>query len=597
MCRGVTRKRRETARKVVQGVAKAGSWEQTGADSSDQLAIVGGGGGRWRRPAVGPHTHSLSLLEHGGGADGVDGPPPAAGGGRRHVLRTLTSRALHVSPRTPCTLFHPLHLLPPPLPPKATFLASGVFFGFQPLQRVLLARGLFASHCPHPRNTTTASPPTTTTSSTSTPTTALCDAQADLLDLLYTVTIATLYFSMALFGPLMDRLGARAVLGLGLVLAAVGTALLACAGHADVPAAAGFALLGLCSPAVFSPAMALPRLFALQSGVVTTLVVCLFDASALVPYLWYLLFEHGGLSWLAICLGHAGLLAVVGCIAIPLMPRQSDVAAIDAAYEREVTNKVTGINVDDGDVQPVNAHQQTRHHPAELGADGERQPLLSAADGDKGSGVNAKDGNVVAAPDAGAGLVGEVVRQPAYILVILFVAVVGLKNGFYIATLQQQIERLDPGNTHVFTIFSLVFPMGGFISIPISVAMLQGLRGRFDLNFGLVLAIALLHAALNLIPALGAQYAAVAVFAVVRSLKWSTFAEFLVESYPLAVMGRLMGIGNVVLGLFCLAVFGFFRSARAFDGAYTFPNATLTAVEGLCLALPFYLHWSARRRR
>ena len=77
---------------------------------------------------------------------------------------------------------------------------------------------------------------------------------------------------------------------------------------------------------------------------------------------------------------------------------------------------------------------------------------------------------------------------------------------------------------------------------------------------------------------------------IVFRFKWATYIEFVIKRYPLAQMGRLLGSGNVIIGIFSFLIYFFdYLTKNAFHDRYFYSNLILTLMEVTCLAFPIYL--------
>eukprot|EP01116_Phalansterium_solitarium_P018922 TRINITY_DN515_c0_g1_i4.p1 TRINITY_DN515_c0_g1~~TRINITY_DN515_c0_g1_i4.p1 ORF type:complete len:445 (-),score=128.21 TRINITY_DN515_c0_g1_i4:573-1907(-) len=416
------------------------------------------------------------------------------------------------------------------------FLVSGVIYGYNALFKIMISEKAFSSLCPPD------GPPND------------CQPQILRLNLLFTVSISSLFGCVIVFGWLMDRVGARLTMAFAVVLFAAGTALASLGPANDAFWYVGVVTWAFTSPGFFTTSLSLSKLFPDHSAVVTTLIICLFDASSGVFFILQLLYDNLNISWQHLCWGYGVLVVVVGIPTAFMLPGKDNVESIDAKY------------------------------------DGSRDPSDEPDD--------FADADDLLLPD-----IDEVrslwsyVFEPKYILAAIFMAVFSLKNAFYIGTLGQQIARIVPEGDNdedlVNLVFNAVFPAGGLVSIPISALLLSFNRQRDYNIFGFVLLLGIAHGILNLLPYLSTQYAAIGVFAILRSLKWSAFSEFIVKHYPLRLMGSLFGISNLLFGCFTLLVYPITVATEELNaGSFFCANLVLTVLEGCMIIMPiFLLRW------
>ncbi len=205
-----------------------------------------------------------------------------------------------------------------------TFLAGGAVYGYQAILPLLTAEGAMSTGCSAVDGMVTP-----------------CERQRLRLNLVFTVTMACLFVFVFVFGWLMDRLGARTAMGVAVASNATGTLLLLAAPYAskgtpsaDACWALGFILWGVASPGVFTSAFALATLYPDHSGVVTSIVICAFDAAAFVFLAMKLAYDHADASWTVIMLTYLSLCAVMGVITVMSLPEKSSASDEDVQYER-----------------------------------------------------------------------------------------------------------------------------------------------------------------------------------------------------------------------------------------------------------------------
>jgi hypothetical protein len=183
--------------------------------------------------------------------------------------------------------------------------------------------------------------------------------------------------------------------------------------------------------------------------------------------------------------------------------------------------------------------------------------------------------------------------QRNFLYAAVVIAVLSLKNSFYISSLSDQIDYFDAGGTDklVNQFFAIIFPLGGFVTIPLSALLLQHFKEQDSVIFLTILFLGLLHAGLNMTDDLTTQYIAAAVFAILRSLKWCAFSEYVIKHGSLSHLGLLFGTANTIVGVCNLLVYPlYYLSKHPNNGDFFTSNLLLTIMEILCLAFPIYLN-------
>lgn len=504
----------------------------------------------------------------------------------------------------------------------ATLLAGGVIYGYQALLPPLLDEGAAADLCGSESRIADSDGFT-------------CLAQRLRLTLLYTASMSGLFLFVAVFGPVMDRIGTHAVLVLGVCMVAGGAVLLATPGSSS-SLTAGLLLLGVGSPAVFTPGLALPYVtFPKRSGIVASAVICLFDASAGVTTVLAWLNDDSGpaLPWTSVMYGFAIACVSVGMLAVLLFPKpgaadeavaakpepeggdaggdQSDdeeeeeeeeeaspkkealFSPLDTVYERasgRAASQSTARSISHSLSVDLEVYElsMTDHRP------GVRDRLLAAASKDSDTRDSDPDGGRDSIPSVTA-----LARRPHVMAAVLFMCALSLKNSFFIGTLGAQVAYIDPTGEHASDValaFNVVFPLGGLVSLPISSWLLTVNRDSDHRSFVVVLVLALVHAVLNMLPSITAQYGAVAVFALLRSLKWSVYSDFVIRNSPMERIGGVFGITNIAIGIANLGVYPLDDIVhRLAGGSYFGVNLGLTIVEAVLVVVPWRL-WRKNSR-
>lgn len=433
------------------------------------------------------------------------------------------------------------------------FAAGGVIYGFAALEPVLVRIGVFRERCPgHITG---------------------CAAQKLHLTLLYTVATTCMCFAVVAHGRLFDALGPRLDFAVAIAINTLGALLLGLTETWPFAIWLAFAFLGGAAPGIAMGISSLPKTFPAQLSTINALISSLFDVSAGVFYLMNLAFFHADLSLRSIAWFYGGTVLILGAVEVALLPSHRELALIQAQYSDWEARQPQAVQR--GDIQSAPDESQT---PLLQG----RASLLAA--------LNPQTFR-------------ESLRDTRFLFSMLFMSVLNLKNGFYIATFTQQADDVAHSSSAasaLTTTFYIVFPFGGLLAVFVASWLLNTYRERDHAVFLFTLALCLVHATLNMIPVVATQYAAIAIFAVMRSLKWAAWNDFMQKRYRLEFFGSLFGLANVVVALSGLLIYFFSWLAyqqRASKNQYLLPNAILTAIELLCVAFPLTLYrWHVRRQ-
>jgi hypothetical protein len=207
-------------------------------------------------------------------------------------------------------------------------------------------------------------------------------------------------------------------------------------------------------------------------------------------------------------------------------------------------------------------------------------------------------------------------REWKYILPTWMMMVLSLRNAFYVASASTQTSTLlllnnspsiSSDSSFFNTFFNAALPLGGVVSMPISSWLLSRNKERDDIVLGFVMTMASIQMVFNLVPEFWSQLVATSLFAVVRSLKWSTFSEFMVKRYPLKHFGMLLGFCNLSVALATLAVHPLYLwgtnasldevTTWRYQHPWLLPNLLLLLLQIIAFSAPIYLFIIISRRR
>ena len=415
-----------------------------------------------------------------------------------------------------------------------TFLAGGAVYGYQAVQPLLVAEGAMASGCGGISD---------------------CSSQRLRLNLVFTITMGCLFVFVLVFGIIMDHFGARTTMAVAVSVNALGSLLLLLAPRAAVGTqladglwALGFILWGIASPGVFTSAFALANLFPEHSGIVTSTVICSFDAAAFVFLAFQVAYNHASASWSTIVAIYMVICALMGAVTVVSLPPWTKPAAAvpseveDTSANRRASASVVpprslSLNTDGSLVQHARSPpgRQTRFSTGNTGTapanfrQGGR-PVHSAnddsstvdllrrfietadnVDRDYGGDIDDVGSHSIVADDQKFGVNSAgwwpLCRTPSYLFSMLLMVTFTLKNSFYIGTLSEQLSAVTSASAaeDASRVFNVVFPLGGIVFFPVVSFIVHRFKDRDDIVFGTVWLLGVIHGALNATDCLGCQ--------------------------------------------------------------------------------------------
>ena len=241
------------------------------------------------------------------------------------------------------------------------------------------------------------------------------------------------------------------------------------------------------------------------------------------------------------------------------------------------------------------------------GLDGKTPSFYGCGVGVGGGGFGAAGGGGGAATlyDSETSLV-ELFWRSDTLLLLLFMSVYNLRSAFYIATLSDQMTALfDDGAeaARVQATFDVAFPVGGLLTSIAATAMLQRWGKHEERYMLVVLTAANVFGLANLLPYYEAQLVAACLFGCARTLQWACYFHLLARPtrYPPAILGRMMGYGNLVIAIvgdgLPYALNSYIAAAKhpgaawpaSAQGRYVLLNGAMQLVTLGCLALPLVL--------
>lgn len=388
-------------------------------------------------------------------------------------------------------------------------LFAGVMFGQPALGRLLQAHGSFSGACSTPQR---GHP---------------CVEQEAALKMVFAVATTAVYAAALPAGWLVDSCGpllttmvggAFAVLGqLGLALG-IGLAM-------DGLVATSVVCLAVGGAVIFSASFKMPFLFPAKATLLCAIVNCLSNGSAIVFPVLELLTEAGWDLQVA-----AWAYAGAGAVLVPLL-------LLAWGLNRGALQQALRV-----------APARTARAPA----GGQRAPESAKPGAAEAAGASCEASGRLQPGQAPGGLASQPLfrqlRSPEFLVVLLFCAVEFPRATLYVSTVELAAARTAEGATleRGMAIINWMFPLG-LIFTP----LIDVVSGRLGIIGALQLSTVLGWAfrGLQLLPSLGAQVAAAAVYGAYRLFITSLVLAFNAHTFGPQTVGRMMGLCAVAVAL------------------------------------------------
>lgn len=412
-------------------------------------------------------------------------------------------------------------------------------------------------------------------------------------------------------GTILDAYGPRVCGFIGSILLAIGSAVFAFAQKLPfdgyVP---GYLLLALGGPFIFLSSFHLSNAFVTRSGLILSMLTGAFDASSAL-FLIFRLLNQATNGYVSIRTFFLAYLAVPALIAMAqfTMPNASYKTAgelMNYAEEQaieEINDRVDS-TIDDhneGERQRNSrrTHRQSIVHQIQDLFDDRSSaasvPIVDDAIFTNDS-TNTQPNNTPKpaalppnAPNPNiSGVWGALhgqsalsqLRTPWFVLITLTTTLLMLRINFLVATLRQQYSYLlSPEEaSQINTVFDIILPVGGLLSIPFIGGILDKLKMRTVL--AILVSIATFIGILGCIPhSRAAAYANIVLFVLYRPFYYTTVSDYAAKVFGFQTFGKVYGL------IICVAGIGNFAQAgldtltlKVFDRNPIPVNAGLTVL-------------------
>ncbi|ORX36384.1 major facilitator superfamily domain-containing protein [Kockovaella imperatae] len=464
------------------------------------------------------------------------------------------------------------------------FFLVGIVFGFAALKPILVDSGVYSEYCNGQER---------------------CKKQDTKLNQLFIIASSVNNIGALPMGTYLDRVGPRAATLTGAVLCMTGSILFSLGivkPYFD-SYIAGFALLGLCSPAIFLAQFHLSNTFPSRSGLILGSITGAFDASSLSICLYKVAYFRFG--------GKTSLRVFFLCYAVipGLLIIQQLTFGPAVAYERP-NSKVGDDSLPDQPVRPTlpppSGSARDRKFPA-------RPPrrrasssfsrisydVHDAANDEDVKNILGKDGE--ADPIVGAlfGLgAGKQVLSKWWLAMEFMVIVHMTRINWYLTTVGSQLVYYtgDEGLADKLNdAFIFLLPLAGLVSIP-AIGYLLDTRPLI-VTVLVMTVMGVLFGGLTLLHGPVPQLIGLGILVVFRPLFYTAMSDYGAKVFGFQTFGTVYGLGMTLSG-----VFGFvltpldLLTKGPLNGSYTPVNLTLLIlglISGLTMA---YVIWSHSRQ-
>ncbi|KAF7133989.1 hypothetical protein CNMCM5793_005515 [Aspergillus hiratsukae] len=495
------------------------------------------------------------------------------------------------------------------------FLAAGVVFGFAALKPVLIREGVYRNLCSRDELSKNQE---------------VCYGQELRLNLMFTIAAVATNVSALPVGTVLDTYGPRVCGIIGSICLTLGALLFGFAANLPFDAyIPGYFFLSLGGPFIFISSFQLSNTFPTRSGLILSMLTGAFDASSALFLVFRLTNErtNGSFTTHKFFMVYLIVPAFILAAQLLLMPatsyktagelvQQAEAYIADEAYDR-VDESITNRSEGERQRNDRRVHRQDVVSKIQdlLGddlvgdsnttdaavLDEPSRTILSQNDPDdrivgKIPPRNTTAGGVWGALHGRSAL--EQITTPWFALITLFTILQMLRINYFVASIRAQYDYLlTPAlSKHLNSVFDILLPLGGLLSVPFIGTILDTLPTPHVL---LILAFtATLIGILGCIPnSLPAGYANIALFVLYRPFYYTAVSDYAARVFGFQTFGKVYGL------IICLAGLGNFLQAGL--DAITFKlfgrnpipvNLVLTVSTGVVgAALVGFVWWQAER--
>ncbi|KAI3654086.1 hypothetical protein MP228_000805 [Amoeboaphelidium protococcarum] len=422
------------------------------------------------------------------------------------------------------------------------FLCAGVVFGYQSFKDMAIDAGVYSYLCNSNNNNDDQVDAENGEN-------LVCTEQKSRLDLIYTVAACVTNIMAIVIGLTLDRFGPRVTAAIGSLIFALGTVFMALSHPVAIGGEEGtesrldlyfpgYSLLAVGGPFIFVSTLHVSKVFPRHSGLCMSLITGSFDASAIVFWLFDLVYRSQlmqsvssgikKIQWIF------GIYSVVPALALlwslVIMPKR----VLDS------TQQISDEEEEQIDV-PSNGEQ-----------DLDTQPLLK--DDDDNVKVEQRSANKID-DELGLGLYAKSaisqLKSTTFLWLVAFMCIYMVRLNMYISSAKEQLGRYIDSEDQLQQLhwwFGLLLPLGGVIAIPVSTYTLDHLQLHY--SFLTITALNLLSAALSFTRHPAGQIINIIAFVTMRPLVYTVSNEFVGRAFGFKHFGIVYGLMTMISGVF-----------------------------------------------
>ncbi|KAJ6121322.1 Major facilitator superfamily domain general substrate transporter [Penicillium capsulatum] len=454
------------------------------------------------------------------------------------------------------------------------FLAAGVVFGFAALKPVLIRENVYRDLC---------------SSEELEEGVLVCDGQEIRLNLMFTIAAVATNVSALPVGAILDAYGPRVSGLIGSLFLALGSTLFAWAGRLPCDGyIIGYLLLSLGGPFIFISSFHLSNTFPTRSGLILSTLTGAFDASSALFLVFRLLSEYtqGYVSIRKFFLIYLAVPMFITVVQLTIMPVTS-YKTTGELFQQAEAQFVDESNDQVDDTFP-DQHEGERQRNARRVY---RRNIVHQIQDLLDDGATPCPGNHTPPPNAPntqtSGVWGVLhghsalhqLSTPWFGLITAFTVLMMLRINYFVATLRSQYSYLLASETsaaQINTVFDILLPVGGLVSIPFIGTFLDTLKTRTVL--AILVTAATVIGTVGCIPhSLTAAYINITLFVLYRPFYYTAVSDYAAKIFGFLTFGKVYGL------IICLAGVGNFAQAgldavtlKVFDGNPIPVNIALT---------------------
>jgi hypothetical protein len=434
------------------------------------------------------------------------------------------------------------------------FCVSGVVVGYPALKPILINAGVYGNLCDSSQANSKG-----------------CDSQNLKLDLMFTIATSFVNIIGMMLGAFLDRTGPNKAATAGSILTFIGSLLFGFSYQYDFDAyIPAYSIIAVGGMLLYISLFNLMNLYPDNEGFVLSVMVALFEASAVVYYIFQLFYDNLNITIFNLFLFYGLWCGVIGLASFFILPSI-----------------------------PIPISEESN----QLGAVEESAPL-----------INQQNSSITPFRSVGQQYVGEIsaraliaeIKERGRDTAVLwqFAPVYMLTSYFYFSTTNEQLLWLTDSESHSSTkadqmtqVFAIMVPSIGFIMSPIAGRICD--RYGLDICALLMTVLQILFGICSVIKNVQLQFVTFVSVISFRCMYMVIVSRFITLRYSVKSFGRMYGMTSTVSGLVSLLGYFFnYLVKEHFDGSYLAINVILLAISTMSgIRFFFYSTLLIRKQR